>query len=66
MPLSVTVGKELEQRLHELSEITQRPKSFYVREALLAYMELHEKELLEKHTYIATRRSEAATLTVSK
>ena len=46
MPLSVTVGKELEQRLHELAEITQRPKSFYVREALLAYMARHEKELL--------------------
>lgn len=52
MSLSVTVGKELEQRLHELAEITQRPKSFYVREALLAYMALHEKELLEKHTYM--------------
>ena len=56
MPLSVTVGKELEQRLHELAEITQRSKSFYVREALLAYMARHEKELLEKHTYRATRR----------
>lgn len=58
MSLSVTVGKELEQRLHELAEITQRPKSFYVREALLAYMALHEKELLEKHTYMATRRDD--------
>ena len=58
MSLSVTVGKELEQRLHELAEITQRPKSFYVREALLAYMALHEKELLEKHTYTATRRDD--------
>ena len=47
MPLSVTVGKELEQRLHTLADVTQRPKSFYVREALLAYMALHEKELLE-------------------
>lgn len=58
MPLSVTVGKELEQRLHTLADVTQRPKSFYVREALLAYMALHEKELLEKHTYTATRRDD--------
>lgn len=58
MSLSVTVGKELEDRLHTLAEVTQRPKSFYVREALLAYMAQYEKELLEKHTYTAPSKQE--------
>jgi len=37
--LAVRIPKELEQRLTELARSTHRSKSFYVREAIAAYLE---------------------------
>ncbi len=37
--VNVRVPKEIEERLEELTRLTHRSKSFYVREALLAYLE---------------------------
>lgn len=37
--INVRVPKEIEERLEELTRLTNRPKSFYVREALRAYLE---------------------------
>ena len=45
MLLSVRIPDKLEKRLNKLSESTQRPKSFYVKEALEAYLDMHEVEL---------------------
>jgi RHH-type rel operon transcriptional repressor/antitoxin RelB len=37
--VNVRVPKEIEKRLEELTRLTHRSKSFYVREALKAYIE---------------------------
>ncbi len=37
--VNVRVPKEIEERLEELTRLTHRSKSFYVREALKAYIE---------------------------
>ena len=37
--VNVRVSKEIEERLEELTRLTHRSKSFYVREALKAYIE---------------------------
>ncbi len=37
--VNVRVPKEIEERLEELTRLTHRSKSFYVREALRAYLE---------------------------
>ncbi len=37
--VNVRVPKEIEDRLEELTRLTHRSKSFYVREALKAYIE---------------------------
>jgi RHH-type transcriptional regulator, rel operon repressor / antitoxin RelB len=37
--VNARVSKEIEERLEELARLTHRSKSFYVREALKAYME---------------------------
>jgi len=50
--LAVRLPEELEQRLNALARQTGRPKSYYVREALLEYMEDLED------TYLADRALE--------
>lgn len=37
--ITVRVPKDVEKRLEELAKITHRSKSFYIREALKAYLE---------------------------
>lgn len=37
--LSVRLPKEMEQRINRLAEQTQRPKSFFVKQALSNYLE---------------------------
>jgi len=37
--LAIRIPEELEQRLNELARSTKRSKSFYVREAIAAYLE---------------------------
>ena len=37
--LSVRLPKEMEERIEKLSKATQRPKSFFVKEALANYLE---------------------------
>lgn len=46
MPITVSLGKELEDRLNRLSDITKRSKSLYVKEAVLEYLERMEQALL--------------------
>lgn len=45
MMLGVRLPESLDQRLSQLAEKTHRPKSFYVKQALEEYLNLHEKEL---------------------
>jgi RHH-type rel operon transcriptional repressor/antitoxin RelB len=45
MPLTVSLGKDLEDRLKELAELTKRPKSFYVKEAMELYLNEMEDKL---------------------
>jgi RHH-type rel operon transcriptional repressor/antitoxin RelB len=37
--LTVRVPKDVEERIEELAKLTHRSKSFYIREALNAYLE---------------------------
>lgn len=46
MPVSVALGKDLEARLNRLAEATRRPKSFYLKEALIAYLDQMEDSLM--------------------
>ncbi len=59
MPVSVKLPSDLEKRLDHLSSATHRPKSFYIREALIAYLEEHED------TFLALARLEKPMPTVS-
>lgn len=45
MMLGVRLPDDLDQRLAQLAEKTHRPKSFYVKEALAAYLDIYEKDL---------------------
>jgi len=53
--LAVRVPEEMEVRLEELSKLTGRPKSFYIREALQAHLDEIED------TYTALYRLEHPT-----
>jgi len=44
--LAVRLPETLDKRLTELSEQTDRPKSYYVRQAIKAFLEDHEDYLL--------------------
>ena len=49
MLLSVRVGNDLGERLEKLSQNTHRAKSFYVKEALLNYLDdLEDMYIVEK------------------
>ncbi|WP_457746965.1 type II toxin-antitoxin system RelB family antitoxin [Sulfurimonas sp.] len=37
--ISIRLPKEMEQRINNLAKSTQRPKSFFIREALSNYLE---------------------------
>ena len=49
--LTVRLPEELEQRLTVLAQVTQRPKSFYVREALERSLEDIEDAYLAEAAY---------------
>ena len=44
--LTLKLPADLEGRLSQLSEKTKRPKSFYMREALIEYLEEYEDAFL--------------------
>lgn len=46
MALGVRLSEPLDRRLRQLSAKTHRPKSYYIKEALSDYLDLHESELL--------------------
>ncbi|NDV25507.1 DUF6290 family protein [Desulfovibrio sp. JC010] len=49
MPISIRLPEEIEQRLTALAEQTGRTKTFYIREAVLEYLEdLEDIYLAEK------------------
>lgn len=43
--LGVRLPEALDHRLDQLAEKTHRPKSYYVKEALQAYLDAYESEL---------------------
>lgn len=43
--LGVRLPETLDKRLEQLAKSTHRPKSFYVKEALEAYLNAHEERL---------------------
>ncbi len=44
--LTLKLPADLEDRLNQLAEKTKRPKSFYMREALIEYLEEYEDAFL--------------------
>jgi len=44
--LTLKLSAELEGRLNRLAEKTKRPKSYYMREALIEYLEEYEEAYL--------------------
>ena len=44
--LTLKLPSELETRLNKLAEKTRRPKSFYMREALIEYLDKNEDSYL--------------------
>jgi RHH-type transcriptional regulator, rel operon repressor / antitoxin RelB len=44
--LTLKLPADLENRLNQLAEKTKRPKSFYMREALVEYLEEYEDAFL--------------------
>lgn len=50
--IAVKVNNEIEKRLQHLADVTGRTKSYYVREAILAYLDDMED------TYLALQRLE--------
>jgi RHH-type rel operon transcriptional repressor/antitoxin RelB len=46
MMLGVRLPETLDRRLGQLAHKTHRPKSFYVKEALQAYLDVYESELM--------------------
>jgi RHH-type rel operon transcriptional repressor/antitoxin RelB len=46
MMLGVRLPEALDQRLGQLAQKTHRAKSFYVKEALQAYLDAYESELV--------------------
>jgi predicted DNA-binding protein len=49
--VSVKLTGELEERLNRLVEITKRTKSFYLKEAIAAYLDEMEGTLLNESAY---------------
>ncbi len=63
--LTLKLPSELENRLNDLAEKTHRPKSFYMREALIEYLEKNEDSYLalerlndKNAKYLSTRELE--------
>ncbi len=49
MPTSVRLPKDAEERLNHLSKVTGRSKSFYIRQAILEYLDdLEDTYLADK------------------
>lgn len=49
--VSVKLTGELEERLNRLVEVTKRTKSFYLKEAIAAYLDEMEETLLNESAY---------------
>ena len=59
--VSVKLTGELEERLNRLVEVTKRTKSFYLKEAIAAYLDEVEEKLLAESAYnypLKTKRKE--------
>lgn len=57
MTLGVRLPEELEKRLSSLAKETHRSKTYYVTEALRAYLEAHERDLRAIAVYEEQRRN---------
>ena len=55
--LGVRLPETLDRRLDKLTKKTHRPKSFYVKEALQAYLDAYEEDLLTIAEYEEQKRS---------
>lgn len=49
--VSVKLTGELEERLNHLVQVTKRTKSFYLKEAITAYLDEMEDKLLKESAY---------------
>ena len=59
--ISVRLNKELEKELEEIAKITNRPKSFFIKEALKEYLE-DVKDILDAKERISDPKREIITL----
>jgi len=55
--LNVRLSVETENRLKEISKKTHRTKTFYVEEAIRAYLDAHERDLMVIADYEEQRRN---------
>jgi len=59
--ISVRLDQKLEKELEEIAKITNRPKSFFIKEALKEYLE-DIKDILEAKERISDPKREMITL----
>ncbi|BBG65335.1 RelB/StbD replicon stabilization protein [Hydrogenimonas sp.] len=59
--ISVRLDRDLEKELEEIAKITNRPKSFFIKEALKEYLE-DIKDILEAKERISDPKRELITL----
>ena len=59
--ISVRLDQKLEKELEEIAKITNRPKSFFIKEALKEYLE-DIKDILEAKERISDPKRELITL----
>ncbi|WOE69011.1 ribbon-helix-helix domain-containing protein [Hydrogenimonas thermophila] len=59
--ISVRLNQELEKELEEIAKITNRPKSFFIKEALKEYLE-DVKDILDAKERISDPKREMITL----
>jgi len=64
--LAVRLPADIEKRLDTLAKATGRSKSFYIREAILEYLEDLEDIYLAEETLIRTRRGEERTYPIEE
>jgi RHH-type rel operon transcriptional repressor/antitoxin RelB len=64
--LAVRLPEEIEKRLEKLAKSTGRTKTFYVREAILEYLDDLEDIYLAEQRLIALRAGKSTTVSLEK
>ena len=66
MPTSVRLPKDAEERLNHLSKVTGRPKSFYIKQAILEYLDDLEDAYLRDKVLKRIKRGKERTYSLEE